>query len=31
LGEEAFVAGWEEGRTMTWEQAVAYILEEENV
>ncbi len=28
LGEEAFAAAWEAGRAMTWEQAVAYALEE---
>ena len=27
LGEAAFVAAWEEGRALTWEQAVAYALE----
>ncbi len=28
LGEEAFLAAWEEGRAMTLEQAVEYALEE---
>ena len=28
LGEDAFVAAWEEGRAMTWQQAVAYALEQ---
>ncbi len=28
LGETAFAAAWEAGRAMTWEQAVAYALEE---
>jgi tetratricopeptide (TPR) repeat protein len=28
LGEDAFTAAWEEGRALTWEQAVAYALEE---
>src|SRR5262249_4998789 len=28
LGDVAFAAAWEEGRTMSWEQAVAFSLEE---
>jgi tetratricopeptide (TPR) repeat protein len=28
LGEEVFAVAWEAGRAMTWEQAVAYALEE---
>jgi predicted ATPase len=28
LGEEAFAAAWAEGQAMTWEQAVAFALEE---
>ncbi|HLK55671.1 MAG TPA: tetratricopeptide repeat protein, partial [Chthonomonadaceae bacterium] len=28
LGEDGFAAVWEEGRTMAWEQAVAYALKE---
>jgi len=28
LGDAAFDAAWQEGRAMTWEQAVAYALEE---
>jgi hypothetical protein len=27
LGEEAFTAAWAAGRTLSWEQAVAYALE----
>ncbi len=27
LGEEAFATAWEQGRAMTWEQAVDYALE----
>jgi hypothetical protein len=29
LGEEAFAAAWEAGRALSWEQAIAYALEEE--
>ena len=29
LGEAVFVAAFEEGRAMTWEQAVVYALEEQ--
>jgi hypothetical protein len=28
LDEEAFTAAWEAGRAMTWEEAVAYALDE---
>ena len=28
LGEDAFAAAWEAGRALTWEQAVAYALQE---
>ena len=27
LGTERFTAAWEQGRAMTWEQAIAYALE----
>jgi predicted ATPase/DNA-binding SARP family transcriptional activator len=30
LGEEAFAAAWEAGCAMTWEEAIAYALEEES-
>ena len=30
LGEEAFETAWAEGRAMTFEQAVAYALDEDN-
>jgi len=29
LGESAFSTAWEEGRAMTWEQAVDYALEQD--
>jgi predicted ATPase/DNA-binding SARP family transcriptional activator len=31
LGEEAFAAAWEAGRAMTWEEAIAYALQESGV